>query len=267
MKNIQIFSTTIVSVLILGAFRYVAAEEQKPELKDVIKDISKDLEDHVKDDSFDKVDDTTKIQEIKEEYSEVLDETIEEVLDDAKIDYDALTNERKDILKSLIIQEELKWEKIEDYDEKANTNDRLGRQAITDWILPPASAASHCPSVPNISQFKQVQEDIDGAFLFEGGNQLYNVARETLSNCDVKYTLSFLDEDHPIPGVDQAYDQIRLAAYDRITDVEVFYVQSDEIYFDGTWSQGQDFGAWNHLMEQLQSHSPAQSMSAILGII
>ncbi len=41
-----------------------------------------------------------------------------------------------------------------------------------------------------------------------------------------------------------AYDQVRLHTYDRITDVEVFYVQSSGIFFDDTWSDGDDFFVW-----------------------
>ena len=92
--------------------------------------------------------------------------------------------------------------------------------------------------------FKQVTVDIDGQDGFEGGNQLYNVARTTLSDCSVKYTLSFLDEDHPNPWIDEAYDQIRLSVHGRIVDVEVFYVQSSGIYFDGVWSNNESFFTW-----------------------
>ncbi len=273
MKKIQILSSIIAIITIIGGLSYATAE-QTTELKDVIGDISKDLEIYVKDDSIDKPNEATKLQEIKEQYSTILDVAIEKVLDDAEIDYNALNGEEKDILKQLIIQEELKLEKIEDYDQKANADEKLEKQSIIDLILPPANA-SYCDPVQNISYFKQVQQDIDGGFFFEGNNELYNVARETLSNCVVKYTLSFLDEDHPVPGIDQAYDQLRLKIHGRIADVEVFYVQSNGINFLETYSNGQDFGSlgihyttikpfsntvyvsntWNHMMDVVDENS------------
>ncbi len=274
MKKIQILSSIIATIVIIGGLSYATAEEKTTELKDVVDDISKDLEIYVKDDSIDKPNEATKLQEIKEQYSTILDVAIEKVLDDAEIDYNALNDEEKDILKQLIIQKELKLEKIEDYDEKANAHDKLEKQSIIDWVLPPANAA-YCPPVQNITYFVQVEEDINGSFFFEGNNELYNVARENLSNCAVKYTLSFLDEDHPVPGIDQAYDLVRLNIYERIADVEVFYVQSNGINFLKTWSNGQDFGSlgihhtaikpfsntvyvsntWNHMMDVVDENT------------
>ena len=79
--------------------------------------------------------------------------------------------------------------------------------------------ASHnsCASQQEVQYFKQVTVDITGQSGFEGGNQLFNVARTLLSDCSVKYTLSFLDEDHPIPWIDSWYDDVRMDVYGRIT--------------------------------------------------
>lgn len=244
MNNSKILSI-ITAIAVFGSIGYVAAEnldKENTDLKSIADAISKDLEAYVKDDSESKPTEEVKIQEIKEEYSEALDIGIKKVLDDAKIDYNSGTDSEKDILKQLLIQEELKWKKIEDYDRKANADEDLDKQSFN--IIPPVYASNSCPTLPEVRSFKQVTIDITGQSGFEGGNQLSNVSRIIMPNCDVKYTLSFIDEDHPNPWIDASYDQIRLVIHERIADIEVFYVTLSGIYFDDTWSQGQDFFVW-----------------------
>ncbi len=126
----------------------------------------------------------------------MLDIGIEKVLDATEIDYASGTDYEKDTLKQLLIQEELKWEKIEEYDRKANHDEDLKTQSFS--FIPKAHASHNsCSTMPFVNIFKQVTVDINGQDGFEGGNQLYNVVRTTMSDCSVKYTLSFLDEDHP----------------------------------------------------------------------
>ena len=246
MYNIQLLSIITTSLLLLGTASYVTAEDkykEDPNLKSVVKEISKDLKDYVKDESKHKQTEDEKVEQVKEEYSTELDIEIEKVLASAEIDYNSGSEYDKDILKQLLIQEELKWQKIEEYDRKANLGKELRTQSFE---FLPAAYASHnsCGTMPSVNQFKQVNVDINGQYGFEGGNQLYNVARTTLSDCSVKYTLSFLDEDHPNSWIDAAYDEIRLHTYGRIADVEVFYVQSSGIFFDDTWSDNEDFFVW-----------------------
>ena len=83
--------------------------------------------------------------------------------------------------------------------------------------------------------------DISGNANFEGDNDLESVVKTTMSDCSVKYTLTFTDEDHPIPWIDSWYDDVRMDVYGRITDIETFYVDDDQIEFIGVWSDEQTF--------------------------
>ena len=127
-----LFASLIVAIILSFSMTNVSSvpdesvkqktDKVSTDLKNIADEISKDMEQYVKDDSADKVDETTKLQQVKGQYSNVLDMAIENVLDEADVNYDALYNAELDLLKQLIIQEELKWAKINDYEKKANAD-------------------------------------------------------------------------------------------------------------------------------------------------
>ena len=180
------------------------------------------------------------MNQVKEQYSSDLDIALSTIGEKYGKNYIELSLEYKNILKDLIIKNEFKHVIIQNEDEKRGNSD-LKKQSI-DWILQPAYASHNsCASQSDVRYFKQVHADISGQANFEGDNDLESVVKTTMSDCSVKYTLTFTDEDHPIPWIDSWYDDIRMDVYGRITDIETFYVDDDQIEFIGVWSDEQTF--------------------------
>ena len=112
----QIASILAVFTILIGFTGIIQTEEQEPDIKQVVKEISDELKEYVEDKSLQKEDESTKVQEIKSEYSDKLDVVFEHVLSNAGIDYAVGADIEKDTLKKLLIQEELKWQKIDFHD-------------------------------------------------------------------------------------------------------------------------------------------------------
>ena len=112
----QIASILAVFTILIGFTGIIQAEEQEPDIKQVVREISDELKEYVEDKSLQKEDESTKVQEIKSKYSDKLDVVFEHVLSNAGIDYAVGADIEKDTLKKLLIQEELKWQKIDFHD-------------------------------------------------------------------------------------------------------------------------------------------------------
>ena len=112
--------------------------------------------------------------------------------------------------------------------------------------------------------------------VWDGNNDLLSVAKTSVSSCLKEYELTFADEDHPVPGLDQLYDQYRIQEYGTIQDVESFFVSENYIFFVGTYSGSQGFltsvpqhldgtkswassvyvsNTWNHMMSTHNTNS------------
>ncbi len=218
---------------------------------------------------------SSKLDELKLKFSPELNEEFELKLGD---NYSKLTpDERQDMI-DVIISEKFKAPIQEKF-----VSDML---AVEDGIITvlgfdilPAAFAS-CGVQPDVTGFKQLTLDIDGAVGFEGDNELESVQRNDLISCLREYTLTFADEDHPVSYIDAGYDVYRLYEYGRIQDVEKFYVSNGNIWFldSGSKSQGflsfapihyqvmSDFSntlyvsnTWNHLMDT-QNTNPSHTV-------
>ncbi len=143
--------------------------------------------------------------------------------------FTTLSDEQKDQMVTYIINEKFKKPLKDKF---RNDNAEIKGVVFAGIeILPVANAACN---VPVISQFKQLDFDINGVpLIFHGQNDLLSVSKTSISSCLKQYELTFADEDHPVPGVDQAYDAWRITEYGTIQDVEIFYVSENYIFFTG----------------------------------
>lgn len=221
-------------------------------------------------------DDPEKIKKINKKFAEKMEHL--ESLYKSKLDvelekmfgsqYSNMTASQKSEMTSHIISEKFKIHMQEKFETDMVKNNE-GISVLGFEILPSAYAV--CNTQPTITHFKQVKVDIDGQFGFEGQNELQTVEKRKLSSCLTKYTLTFADEDYPIPGVDQVYDQIRINQYDRIEDIESFYVSNGKVVFVDSGSKNETFfivtppghhydsnafsntvyvsNTWNHMMD------------------
>ncbi len=145
-----------------------------------------------------------------------------------------------------------------------------------------------------IHNFTQVLPDINGGigrdiysnpYNVNGKNDLYQIRVENGKNCIftwcyaryTKYTLYFLDEDHPDPTIDILYDYWRQFYYGRIQDIESFVVTNGIIDFNGIWDNNRAYAefygqngamtrtyaanskvyvsnVWNHAMDTLDKN-------------
>ncbi|MBU7021902.1 MAG: hypothetical protein HXS41_12650 [Theionarchaea archaeon] len=108
-----------------------------------------------------------------------------------------------------------------------------------------------------ITHWVQVYDDVNGGvgeddhgdwYFVEGHNDLYMI-RMACTTTEVKYTLFFRDEDHPVSFWDEFYDRIRWLTYGRIEDIESFRVIRtidcrDFIIFEDIWDEGNTYGHW-----------------------
>ena len=238
-------SIVISAALVTGGVSYVTADEQQKETRElgtITSEISEELREYLQEASPSKVDEITKIQQLKTEYSSEMDAAFQKIAEAEGLNYNLGTDLEKDTLKQLVIQDILKRHKIADFEKRIMASDNLGVMSF-DWPIQIAHASA-CTAPPSVNYFKQAVVDVNGQSGFEGGNALFEVEREAITECYVKYTLSFHDEDHPNPWLDDWYDQYRLDAYGRIHDIEEFYVHSGGIYIPSAWSNGQDFFTW-----------------------
>ena len=186
-----------------------------------------------------------------------------------------LTSEQRSEIISLIISEKFKAPMQEKFVADMLA-DEEGINVLGYDLLPSAYAA--CTTQPDVTAFKQLNVDITGQIGFHGHNDLETVQRNNLSTCLREYTLTFSDEDHPVPGTDQAYDAVRLQIYGTIKDVEKFYVSNGNVWFLDTGSLSQSFwtlvpthyqdvnsfsstvyvsNTWNHMMDTSNTNSGA----------
>ncbi len=176
------------------------------------------------------------------------DVEIDLIISQAEIDSNQyITGAERQAAKEYLLLEEIKYNQILVNDEKAietvqgneiETND----PELFGYFFP--SAFATCDKQPKLFLFRQSEIDLYGDQLngydFLGYNKLLSVDRMILDDCSVAYTLTFKDEDHP--SIDMLYDIIRQNTYNRIQDVEIFYIQNgNEIRYDNIWSDGKEY--------------------------
>ena len=154
-----------------------------------------------------------------------------------------------------------------------------------------------------IRNFTQVLPDVNGGigrdinsnpYNVNGNNDLYQISVENGKNCIftwcyaryTKYTLYFLDEDHPDPTIDILNDYWRQIYYGRIQDIESFVVTNGIINFNGIWDNNRAYAefygqngamtrsyaanskvyvsnVWNHAMDTLDKNTNMGNVSWI----
>ncbi|WP_297497428.1 hypothetical protein [Thermococcus sp.] len=118
---------------------------------------------------------------------------------------------------------------------------------VYDYYYAPMSSSIPYP----IHWWVQVRVDITGGHGFDsydvnGNNNISEIVVEWSEN-DVIYEVHFYDEDYPVPGVDQAYDQYRCHNYsDRDStydceDIESIEVLNGKLIFRSDWSNDQTY--------------------------
>ncbi len=216
---------------------------------------------------------SNKFDELKIKFSSEIDRELESKLGER---YSELTSDERQEMIDTIISEKFKVPLQEKFESDMITSESeisvLGFE-----LLPSAYAA--CSTQPVVTKFKQLKVDINGQPGFEGDNDLETVKKQKLSSCLTKYTLTFADEDHPIPHVDANYDIYRLYEYGRIQDIESFYVSNGKVWFLDSGSKSQSFwiltvpihhqdinnfsdtvyvsNTWNHMMDTSNTNSGA----------
>jgi hypothetical protein len=226
-------------------------------------------------------DNPEKVAQLNEKFSEKKDKLIakyQDRLDNSlasTFDKTDLASDQRKELVSLIISEKFKAPMQEKFVADMLAENE-GISVLGYDLLPSAYAA--CTTQPDVTAFKQLNVDITGQIGFNGGNGLETVQRNNLSTCLREYTLTFSDEDHPVPATDLAYDLVRIQIYGTIKDVEKFYVSNGDVWFLDTGSKSQSFwtlvpthyqdvnsfsstvyvsNTWNHMMDTSNTNSGA----------
>ena len=162
-------------------------------------------------------------------------------------DYNTLTPSEKSDMVSYIISEKFKIAMQNKIENDVASNVR-GISFFGFELLPIASALLSpaleptCSDTLDIREIIQVLDDVNGnnATSFEGKNYIINFTNSLLSAhsnssefsaCDLRYEITFSDEDYPKLNLDKTYDDVRFDMYDTIEDIEVFYIIDGDIVF------------------------------------
>ena len=166
-------------------------------------------------------------------------------------DYNTFTSSEKSDMVSYIISEKFKIAMQNKIENDVASNVR-GISFFGFELLPIASA---CINTPDIREIVQVHDDVygnnntyqyfqsgidDNDKYYQGGNIITDFTNSPLSehsdspeysSCDLRYKITFIDEDHPDPHLNVGYDVYRAFRYLTISDIEVFYIINGDIVF------------------------------------
>lgn len=230
-------------------------------------EIDKDIKDYVKTDMKDP---HAKKDELKAKHSEKLDKIISEVgkkLNTKYSDYERKT--LKDLIVREHISETFRQQRMSEIPEDSTTVvTNLDTLSTYEHHILPAAYATDDNPYP-IKSWKQVAVDRFGGsgsdgngdtFDIDGDNQLFRVTTVNTTD-EVLYTLEFLDEDHPNPIIDRAYDVVRIPIFLTTTDIEFFTVDKDGVHFYDIWSDDYKFAYfWGNHAKSVQPYSEGMTI-------
>ena len=218
-----------------------AEDTTKSNIKEMFASVDKDIREYVNTDMNDPV---SKKAELLITHSDTLDEIVS-ILDMNS----TLTKDEREILKDLMVRKHI------DEMNREREMSEITKDTVTiiiepnslstqgNVMLPPVYADHYIPFP--ITSWSQVSDDITGGSGVDGNGDAYDVEgdntfsllRMDIKTTEVKYTLTFDDEDYPNSStIDDAYDEYRYGIYERYTDIESFTVDHNGIHFDDIWS-------------------------------
>jgi hypothetical protein len=167
-----------------------------------------------------------------------------------------LSAEDRENLKQIIVQEHMEKVSWAQFKKKSGVNDEDFKSLNT--IERDGSSPAGNKQILSTVSLTLVQVTVDryGGSGFDGGmrpydvngyNDLFDVTASTASG-KVLYQCYFEDEDAPVPGTDQLYDEFRLDEYGTLVDIQGFFIRDPDgsgqryIEFGNDWDNGYTYG-------------------------